>query len=195
MAGLLTSKCHFLSIDESRQRGKSNWVAVDNLTHGPTEKEMYLSKNVRVQDGALILATVKEKHEDSSGKVHTYSLPLPLSRTLSHSLSPAKSTNMLYILMLRSRSWWQVYNFTSGWVESKHKQFQAYGRFEVRAKLPPAAVGVAGKWPVAWYVCVKMRGRQCVPAYGADMRSLHRPHRKASALVDARERNMLAHWW
>ena len=87
MAGLLTSKCHFLSIDESRQRGKSNWVAVDNLTHGPTEKEMYLSKNVRVQDGALILATVKEKHEDSSGKVHTHSLPLPLSHTLSHSLS------------------------------------------------------------------------------------------------------------
>ena len=43
-----------------------------------------------------------------------------------------------------------IYNYTSGWVDSKHKVFQKYGRFEVRAKLPSVKVGRQGKWPVAW---------------------------------------------
>ena len=44
----------------------------------------------------------------------------------------------------------KVYNFTSGWVESKSKAFQAYGRFEVRAKLPSPSSGRKGMWPDAW---------------------------------------------
>ena len=42
------------------------------------------------------------------------------------------------------------YNFTSGWVDSKSKVFQKFGRFEVRAKLPTPAAHRAGKWPDAW---------------------------------------------
>jgi beta-glucanase (GH16 family) len=39
-------------------------------------------------------------------------------------------------------------NHTSGWVDSKQKFSQAFGRFEVRAKLPnPAAVQI---WPALW---------------------------------------------
>lgn len=43
-----------------------------------------------------------------------------------------------------------LYNYTSGWVDSKSKMFQKYGRFEVRAKLPSPSVGRDGKWPNAW---------------------------------------------
>eukprot|EP00040_Diaphanoeca_grandis_P030970 m.184325 g.184325 ORF g.184325 m.184325 type:complete len:317 (-) comp32183_c0_seq1:12-962(-) len=42
------------------------------------------------------------------------------------------------------------YNITSGWVESSGKQFQKFGRFEVRAKLPTPGVGRKGMWPDAW---------------------------------------------
>eukprot|EP00729_Bicosta_minor_P007975 gene7975-24287_t len=90
---------------------KANWVAYNNVTHGPTEKQLYLAKNVRVENGNLVIQTIKDAVHDSDGI---------------------------------------LYNFSSGWVESQHLQYQAYGRFEVRAKLPPPAVGAVGKWPVAW---------------------------------------------
>ena len=88
----------------------SNWVAVDNVTHGPTEKQLYLADEVLVRDGALVLRT-RKRHAWHKGV---------------------------------------RYNFTSGWVESKSRRFQAYGRFEVTAKLPSSAAGRAGKWPTAW---------------------------------------------
>ena len=68
----------------------SNWVAIDNVTHGPTEKQLYLADDVYLRDGLLVLRTRKR------------------------------------------RAWYNstlAYNFTSGWVESKGKRFQAYGRF------------------------------------------------------------------
>lgn len=37
-----------------------NWVALNNVTHGPTEKQLYLSENVRVADGDLIISTKKQ---------------------------------------------------------------------------------------------------------------------------------------
>jgi beta-glucanase (GH16 family) len=43
-----------------------------------------------------------------------------------------------------------LYNFTSGWIESKGHRYQKYGRFEVRAKLPSGAAGREGKWADAW---------------------------------------------
>ena len=88
-----------------------SWTALNNYTHGRTEKELYLSKNTRVSNGTLILTTKKE---------------------MAVSLSGVK------------------YNFTSGWVESKKKKSQAYGMFEVRAKLPSPSAGQVNKWPVAW---------------------------------------------
>jgi beta-glucanase (GH16 family) len=94
------------------QLNSSNWIALDNKTHGTTEKELYLANNVRVENGTLILTTKEQKAIHSATQ--------------------------------------QRYNFTSGWVESKHKRSQKYGRFEVRAKLPSPDVGMPGQWPSAW---------------------------------------------
>lgn len=88
----------------------SSWAAVNNLTHGTTEKQLYLSDDVLVRDGTLVIRT-RKRHAWHGGR---------------------------------------RYNFTSGWVESKSRRYQAYGRFEVTAKLPSPAAGRAGKWPTAW---------------------------------------------
>jgi beta-glucanase (GH16 family) len=88
----------------------SSWVAINNVTHGPAEKQLYLADDVFVRDGALVLRT-------------------------------------------RKRQAWHKgvrYNFTSGWVHSMSRRFQAYGRFEVTAKLPSPGAGRTGKWPTAW---------------------------------------------
>jgi len=88
----------------------SNWVVRNNMTHGQTEKQLYLQDDAYVANGSLVLRT-------------------------------------------REREAWHEgtrYNFTSGWVESRGLRFQAYGRFEVRARLPSPAVGRVGKWPTAW---------------------------------------------
>ena len=90
----------------------SRWTVRDNMTHGSTEKQLYVAHGVSVSGtGELLLTTRRERAKSAAGK---------------------------------------LYNFTSGWVESRGKAFQAGGRFEVRAKLPPAAAGRAGKWPTAW---------------------------------------------
>lgn len=95
---------------DGKELNASSWTAINNVTHGPTEKQLYLADEVFVRDGALVLRTRKR------------------------------------------RAWHEgiQYNFTSGWVEGKSKRFKAYGRFEVRAKLPSPAAGRAGKWPTAW---------------------------------------------
>lgn len=42
----------------------------------------------------------------------------------------------------------ELFNFTSGWVDTRGKQAWKYGRFEVRAILP--GPGAAGTWPAHW---------------------------------------------
>lgn len=88
----------------------ASWVAVDNVTHGNTEKQLYLRDNVHVVNGSLVLRTRKQEAWHKG----------------------------------------RPYNYTSGWVESKGLRFQAHGRFEVRAKLPSAASGHDGDWPILW---------------------------------------------
>ena len=81
----------------------SRWTVRDNMTHGSTEKQLYVAQGVSVSGtGELLLTTRRERAKSAAGK---------------------------------------LYNFTSGWVESRGKAFQAGGRFEVRAKLPPAESG------------------------------------------------------
>ena len=44
-----------------------------------------------------------------------------------------------------------LYNYSSGWVESRGKVFHTFGRVEVRAQLPsPAAGALSGEWSEAW---------------------------------------------
>jgi beta-glucanase (GH16 family) len=93
----------------------SSWTARDNMTHGPTERQLYLADAVTVSDGALRIFTRRE--EEAGGVV-----------------SPNGT----------------IYNFSSGWVESRGKVFDAYGRLEVRAKLPSALAGAEGAWSDAW---------------------------------------------
>lgn len=42
----------------------------------------------------------------------------------------------------------QVFNYTSGWVDTKGKASQQYGKWEIRAKLPPSTA--TGVWPAHW---------------------------------------------
>jgi beta-glucanase (GH16 family) len=42
----------------------------------------------------------------------------------------------------------QLFNYTSGWVDTKGKQAQLYGRFEARGILP--AQNATGAWPAFW---------------------------------------------
>ena len=136
------------------QLNTSNWNAVNNQTHGTTEKQLYLSNNVKVANGTLIITTKKQT------AYHT--------------------TN-------------NVYNITSGWVESKHKQFQTYGRFEVRAKLPSTLVGEKGKWPSAWpahWLMPENGDKYCWPTGGEiDIMEGYRPTKSQEGSV-----LMTYHW-
>ena len=50
----------------------SVWTARNNVTHGPTEKELYVSSAVSVEDGTLILTSKKEVVRDQQGKVYNF---------------------------------------------------------------------------------------------------------------------------
>lgn len=41
-----------------------------------------------------------------------------------------------------------IYNFTSGWVDTETRWYQKYGRFEARVSLPPQ--NATGNWPAFW---------------------------------------------
>ena len=49
-----------------------SWTALNNYTHGHTEKELYLSKNTRVSNGTLILTTKKERAVSLSGVKYNF---------------------------------------------------------------------------------------------------------------------------
>lgn len=55
----------------------------------------------------------------------------------------------------------QVFNFTSGWVDTQNKLAWQYGRFEVRAQLP--GPGATGTWPAHWLLPAS---DQCWPMGG-----------------------------
>mmetsp|Transcript_48652 Transcript_48652/g.95377 ORF Transcript_48652/g.95377 Transcript_48652/m.95377 type:complete len:292 (-) Transcript_48652:69-944(-) len=97
---------------EGNQLNSSNWHVMNNYTHGKREKQNYVTDEVTVKDGTLILTTRSRSTISPTG---------------------------------------QQYNYTSGWVDTQHKRFQKFGRFEVRAKLPSTVPGMReGKWPYAW---------------------------------------------
>ena len=52
---------------------QANWVAYNNVTHGPTEKQLYLAKNVRVENGNLVIQTIKDAVHDSDGILYNFS--------------------------------------------------------------------------------------------------------------------------
>ena len=91
----------------------SRWSVRHNMTHGPAERQLYVSSAVTVSGGALRLKT---RHEE-------------------HGVMSADGT---------------IYNFSSGWVDSRGKLFHSFGRVEVRAQLPSPAAGAEGKWSEAW---------------------------------------------
>ena len=51
----------------------SNWIARDNFTHGPTEKELYVASAVTVANGAMTIKTQKEHLVDKQGKAYGFS--------------------------------------------------------------------------------------------------------------------------
>ena len=57
----------------------------------------------------------------------------------------------------------QVYNFTSGWVDTQNRFSWTYGLWEVHARLPAASAG--GCWPAHWLMpdgrCVGLRQVVC----------------------------------
>ena len=55
----------------------------------------------------------------------------------------------------------QVYNFSSGWVDTQHSFAQLYGRFEARMQLP--ARNATGVWPALWTL---PNSSQCWPLGG-----------------------------
>ena len=79
---------------------------------GDEELELYLAANVYVADGNLVLATL-----------------------CVHAFPPALIRHTRYQpTMYGSRE----YAWTSGWVDTQHKFWQQFGRFEIVARLPCA---------------------------------------------------------
>jgi beta-glucanase (GH16 family) len=59
----------------------------------------------------------------------------------------------------------QLYNWTSGWIDTKGKFAQLYGLFEARVKLP--SQNATGSWPAFWTLpdsddCWPTQGVSCV---------------------------------
>ena len=82
------------------------------MNSGDQELELYLAANVYVQDGNLVLAT----------------LCGPRMTCAIHDDNRNQPT------MYGTKQ----YEWTSGWVDTQHKFWQRYGRFEIVAKLPCA---------------------------------------------------------
>ena len=112
----------------------SNWNPADNYTHGlfvclflfccihlhipgDQELELYLASNVYVQDDNLVRL------------VNQYQL--------SCNISKAQVLRTMYQPTMYGT---KQYEWTSGWVDTQHKFWQQFGRFEINARLPSAFV-------------------------------------------------------
>ncbi|EGD76560.1 hypothetical protein PTSG_07675 [Salpingoeca rosetta] len=101
-----------LTLEDNFSEGlnTSRWEVRQNQTHcEPCEPQLYLSKNVYVANGSLVLKTDRERVVGPGG---------------------------------------QVFNFTSGWVDTKERWYQRFGRFEINASLPDRRS--TGIWPAFW---------------------------------------------
>lgn len=88
---------------------ESSWTAENAFDHTSSELQVYLSDNVRVSDGHLILTTRFDPEA--------------------------------------ARAAGSPRNYTSGWVSTKGKFQQKFGRFVVRAKAPRP---LPQMWPALW---------------------------------------------
>jgi hypothetical protein len=52
-------KVTFVDDFEGTSLNESNWIAANNRTHGPTEKQLYMADEVHVANGSLLLSTRK----------------------------------------------------------------------------------------------------------------------------------------
>jgi beta-glucanase (GH16 family) len=135
----------------------TNWNVRNNTLHGATELQVYLDEDVFVSGGQLVIRTRSNVH---------WCVPAGPASSCAPSLPTAPGAVQ--------------YNYSSGWLDTKHKVYPKYGKIEVRAQLPDKQS--FGVWPAHWLmpepaVCWPVGGEiDIMESYGNGLQSQWKHH-------------------